>query len=135
MEGTLGAAECEFFRENVREAALPGRSRFGEVCWVVLFERGRYRTAAGLHRAFRCRSAQDRDRGCPSQSGWGKSSAASGRRGGGSKGLKSQSDPWPEATRLADLARGVATCRAAVRCRNYRQGLDSSEVCSGDALL
>jgi hypothetical protein len=85
-EGTLGAAECGLFRESVQEAALQGRSRSGGVCLAIPFERGRYRMAAGLHRAFRCRSAQDRDRGCPSQSGWGKSFAASGRRGGGRKG-------------------------------------------------
>lgn len=85
-EGTLGAAECGLFRESVQEAALQGRSRLGGACWAGGFARGRYRTAAGLHRAFRCRLASSRDRGCPSQSGWGKSSAASGRRGGGREG-------------------------------------------------
>jgi hypothetical protein len=46
MEGTLGAAECELFRGSAQEAALRGRSRFGEACWAIPFERGRYRTAA-----------------------------------------------------------------------------------------
>ena len=85
-EGTLGAADRVLFRESVQEAALQGRSRFGGVCPAVSFERGRYRTAAELHRAFRCRSARDCDRGCPSQVGRGKFSAASGRRGEGRKG-------------------------------------------------
>ena len=85
-EGTLGAADRVLFRESVQEAALQGRSRFGEVCSAAPFVRDRYRTVAGLHRAFRCKAARDCDRGCPSQLGWGKSSAASGRRGGGRKG-------------------------------------------------
>jgi len=85
-EGTLGAADRVLFRESVQEAALRGGARCGAACLAVPFERGRYRTAAELHRAFRCRAARDCDRGCPSQLGWGKSSAASGRRGGGRKG-------------------------------------------------
>jgi hypothetical protein len=86
MDGTLGAAEREPFREGDREAALRGGWIFGEACLAVPFVRGRYRTAASWHRAFRCWLARGRDRGCPSQSGWGKSSAPSGRRGEGRKG-------------------------------------------------
>jgi hypothetical protein len=92
-EGTLGAADRVLFRESVQEAALRGGERFGATCLAVPFERGRYRTAVELHRAFRCRAARDCDRGCPSQLGWGKSSAASGRRGGGRKGCKARATP------------------------------------------
>jgi hypothetical protein len=69
MDGTLGAAERVLFRESVQEAALQGGACFGAAYPVVSFARGRYRTAAELYWAFKCRSARSCDRGCPSQSG------------------------------------------------------------------
>jgi hypothetical protein len=85
-EGTSGAADCVLFRERAQEAALEGRSSFGEACWAGSFERDRYRTVVGQRRAFRRGPTRIRDRRCPGQSGWGKSTAASGRRGGGRRG-------------------------------------------------
>jgi hypothetical protein len=38
VEGTSGAADCVPFREGVQEAALEGRSSFGEVCWAGPFD-------------------------------------------------------------------------------------------------
>jgi hypothetical protein len=100
MEGTLGAVECALFRESVQEAALRSRSRFGGICLAVPFERGRYRTAAGvgpLSGTGRHGIATEGVR--VSQVGVNPSRRAvvvgGGREGG------SQSDPWPEATRLA----------------------------------
>jgi hypothetical protein len=36
-EGTSGAADGVPFREGAQEAALEGRSSFGEVCWAGPF--------------------------------------------------------------------------------------------------
>ena len=93
VEGTSGAADWVLFREWAQEAALEGRPSFGEGCRAGSFERGRYRTAVELRWAFSRSSARIRDRRCPGRSGWGKSNAASGRRDGGRKGPKGQSDP------------------------------------------
>jgi hypothetical protein len=93
VEGTSGAADCVPFREGAQEAALQGRPSFGEVCWVIPFNRGRNRTVVELSWAFRLGPTRGRDRRCPSQSGWGKSTAASGRRDGGRKGLKKPERP------------------------------------------
>jgi hypothetical protein len=92
-EGTSGAADSVLFREGAQEAALQGRSSFGETCWAIPFERDRNRTVVGLGWAFKQSRTRDRDRGCSSQSGWGKSTAASGRRGGGRKGRKARATP------------------------------------------
>jgi hypothetical protein len=93
VEGTSGAADWVLFRERAQEAALKGRPGFGAACRASSFERGRNRTVVGLRWAFSRSSTRIRDRRCPGQSGWGKSSAASGRRAGGRKGPKGQSDP------------------------------------------
>lgn len=86
MEGTPGAADGVVFREKAQEAALEGGSSFGETGRVAPFDRDRYRAVAVHRQAFRRRSARGCDRGCPGQSGWGKSTATSGRRGGGRGG-------------------------------------------------
>jgi hypothetical protein len=136
VEGTSGAADCVPFREGAQEAALEGGSSLGEACWASPFDRDRYRTVVGSRWAFRRGSTRGRDRRCPSQSGWGKSTAASGRRDGGREGSKSQSDPWPEAARLAEPRKGwshPAAQRLAVA--NHGWSLGSSEVCSGSTPL
>jgi hypothetical protein len=93
MEGTSGAAEGAPFREGAQEAALQGQSRFGAASWVVSFARGRNRTVVRSGWTFRQDLTRDHDRRCPSQSGWGKSTAASGRGGGGQKGRKAGKTP------------------------------------------
>jgi hypothetical protein len=135
LEGTSGAADGVLFRERAQEAALEGRLSFGEACWAYPFERGRNRTVVGLRWAFRRSSTRVRDRRCPSQSGWGKSTLASGRRGGCRKGRKARETPSLRKLGRRGPARGVTARRAAACCCIQRRGLDSSQVCSGNTLL
>jgi hypothetical protein len=135
LEGTSGAADGVFFRESAQEAALEGRLSFGEACWAYPFERDRYRTVVGQRWTFRRSSTRVRDRRCPSRSGWGKSTAASGRRGGGRKGRKANETPSLGKLGRRSPARGVTAWRAAVRRCNKRQGLGRSQVCSGNTPL
>jgi hypothetical protein len=93
VEGTSGAADVALFRESARKAALKGGSRFGEPHSAISFERGRNRTVVLLGRAFRQSWTRDGDRGCPSQSGWGKSTAVSGYRGGGRQDQEVRATP------------------------------------------
>jgi hypothetical protein len=109
VEGTPGAVDCEPFREGAWETALEGRSRFGEACWAGSFERGRFRTAAGFRVHSKRGSARARDRGCPSQSGWGKSTAASGCRDGGWKGENAGATPDLRKLGWSSPARDAAT--------------------------
>jgi hypothetical protein len=84
VEGTSGAADLVDFREEAGEAALVSEPFFGAGSsgWLVrVFEAVTARSLSSIHS--RSRAARVGDRRCPGRSGWGKSTAVSGRRGGG----------------------------------------------------
>jgi len=134
MEGILGAVECALFRESVQEAALRSKSRFGGICLAVPFERGRYRTAAGvgpLSGTGRHGIATEGVR--VSQVGVNPS-----RRAvvvGGVEKAEARATPGLRQLGWRCLARGVTTCFAAACRRNEKWGFGSSWACSGNALL
>jgi hypothetical protein len=134
VEGTSGAADCVLFREGAQEAALQGRPSFGEVCWAIPFDRGRNRTVVELSWAFKLGPTRDCDRRCPSQSGWGKSTAASGRCGGGRESLAAKATP--DLTQLGwECSFGDTTTRSGSICCQVWMGSSQFWVCSGDTPL
>lgn len=84
MEGTSGAVELDFFREEAGQTALTGESRRwrGEPGWLVRETETVTARSQGLTSSGSGRAAAG-DRRCPSRIGWGKSIAVSGRRDGG----------------------------------------------------
>jgi hypothetical protein len=105
-EGTLGAVDCITFRGVVWKAALKGRSCVSAANRVSRVPRWALRSScrkvqgrpitARSFGAFcsKWRRASVHDKGCPGRSGWGKSTLASGRRGGGYR-VHPQGGPEP----------------------------------------
>jgi hypothetical protein len=82
VEDTSGAVEFVFFREKMEEAALRRTARkCGEPGELIPLEAVTARPLSVTSSEFHLASAGDK--GCASQSGWGKSTAVSGHRGGG----------------------------------------------------
>jgi hypothetical protein len=102
-EGTSGAVTYVPFREGANGAALKSEPYFGAVSQVSSFElsRGRVTARPFAQDLSRCCRAGTHDKRCSSQSGWGKSTAASGRRSGGQA---SESRSTPSLKKLGERA-------------------------------
>jgi len=105
VEGTLGAVEHTFLsRGRVQDGptgrlcvthGLPG----GSVLSSPSYRMGAARCDS------RQRGARVCDTGCPGRIGWGKSTEASGRSGGGRKRDRKARGPWPVKSRLMTPSR------------------------------
>jgi hypothetical protein len=133
-DGTLGAVRRARFRERARMTALEGTQGASQAFRARSFERGplpqgRHATSSSTRSEARCR-----DMGCPSLSGWGKSAPASGRRGGGRRGDKSQVTPGLRKLGWRQTERDVAIRQRVVRHSACRRS-DGALACSGNGLL
>jgi len=105
VEGTLGAAAHAFLSRGCVQ-----RGPIGTLC-VTRGVPGRSVLSSPSYRkgAVRCdsrqRLARISDTGCPGRTGWGKSTKASGRRGGGRKRDRKARGPWPGKARLVTPSR------------------------------
>jgi hypothetical protein len=81
------------FRGEVRRAALQGVPSASEVHRADSFGNEAHTAGPSSHVDSSRGATRTRDRRCPGLSGWGKSTAASGRRGGGRRGPQSQVTP------------------------------------------
>jgi hypothetical protein len=135
VEGTSGAAVRAFLS---RGGAESGPTRCAErkrgAPGGFVRRRGPYRRAVELRRSSSRGATRTRDRRCPGLSGWGKSTAASGRRGGGRRGPQSQATPGLRKPGRWRSARGAITWWD-VACHGPLRGSDGTLACSGDTPL
>jgi hypothetical protein len=109
VEGTRGAFACALLSRGRTGENPHGALRFTRNAPGGFVRKSPSYRMGAPHVVSTTRGARVRDNGCSGRSGWGKSTEASGRRGGGRKRDRKARGPWPLNARRSSLSRASSS--------------------------